>query len=154
MSTLKKLLLATGIIVVAIQFIQPGLNKNGQTSGPDISSVLNVPDSVRVIIHNSCYDCHSNSTNYPWYSYIQPVGWLLANDIKRGKINMNFSEFAQYPERRQISKLDEIADNVTDGSMPLKIYTMMHKKARLDKNEKELLINWTQHAKAGLPPEK
>lgn len=154
MSTLKKLLLATGIIVVAIQFIQPGINKNGQTSGTDILSVLNVPDSVRVIIHNSCYDCHSNNTSYPWYSYIQPVGWLIANDIKRGKINLNFSEFARYPERRQISKLDEIAENVTDGSMPLKIYTMMHKKARLGKNEKDLLINWTQHTKAGLPAEK
>ncbi len=151
MGAAKKVLLAVGIIFVAIQFIQPVKNKNGKTTATDISKVLTTPDAVRVILHNACYDCHSNNTSYPWYSYVQPVGWLLSNHITNGKNELNFSEFGNYPQRRQLSKLDEIADNVTDDVMPLKSYRMMHENARLGKNEKMLLIDWALHSKDSIP---
>jgi hypothetical protein len=59
---IKKLLLALFCVFIAIQFIQPARNENGQVKTTDISKVLTVPDKVIGILKKSCYDCHSNNT--------------------------------------------------------------------------------------------
>jgi hypothetical protein len=141
MNLAKKILSATGIIIIAFQFIQPAHNKSGQVLATDISKTVSIPDSVQIILKNACYDCHSNNTNYPWYSNIQPMGWLIAKHIKRGKDALNFSEFGSYSLRRQLSKLTEIANSIKDDIMPLPSYKMMHKYAQLSVIEKILLIN-------------
>lgn len=131
---------------MAIQFIRPARNSNNQASVTDISNVTAIPDSVRVILRGACYDCHSNNTEYPWYYGLEPVGWLLAKDIKNGRDNLNFSEFGGYTQRKQLTRLDEIATVINEDIMPLSSYKMMHKSARLGIDEKTLLINWTKQA--------
>jgi hypothetical protein len=42
-----------------------------------------VPANVESILQNSCYDCHSNNTNYPWYSNIQPIRMFMDSHIKK-----------------------------------------------------------------------
>ena len=83
----KKILSAILIVFIAIQFIQPAHNKSDQLLATDISKMVNIPDSVQALLKNACYDCHSNNTNYPWYSNIQPMGWLMAKHIKKAKMN-------------------------------------------------------------------
>lgn len=146
MSITKKVLIPIGIVFIVIQFIRPASNKGNQLLVTDISKTLLISDSVRSIIKNACYDCHSNNTDYPWYSNIQPVGWLLANDITDAKEALNFSEFGGYQKRRQLSKLDEITNVIKDNIMPLSSYKMMHKNAQLNAKEKTLLINWAQQS--------
>lgn len=150
MSITKIILSVIGIILVAIQFIRPARNINGQITPADISRVVSAPDSVQVILHNACYNCHSNNTNYPWYSNIQPVAWFLVKHITEGKNELNFSEFGVYSQRRQLSKLEGIVDNVTDNTMPLKSYRMMHENARLGQKEKTRLFNWAQQSRDSL----
>ena len=150
MTRTKKILLATGIVVISIQFIQPAHNKNGQILATDILKMVSISDSVQLVLKNACYDCHSNNTNYPWYVNIQPMGWLLANHIKKGKAVLNFSEFGSYTTRRQISKLKSIADQIRGDDMPLASYKWMHKNARLTKDEKAMIINWVQQLKDSL----
>lgn len=144
MSLTRKILLGIGIAFIGIQFVQPPHNKNIQVSEADILLTTNIPDSVKTILKTACYDCHSNNTNYPWYSNIQPMGWMMANHIKEGKGELNFSEFRSYSTRKQISKLNGIANSIRDDIMPLTSYKLMHKQAQLSKNEKLLLVNWTQ----------
>ena len=139
--------MATGIVFIAIQFIQPAQNKNNQVLATDISKTIPIPDTVQAILKNACYDCHSNNTNYPWYAYIQPVGWLLGSHIAEAKDKLNFNEFGNYSPRRQLSKLDGIANSIKDDIMPLSSYKLMHKNANLSANEKALLINWAQQSK-------
>lgn len=146
MSRIKKVLLAAGIVFIAIQFIQPAKNINNQVSATDISKTIPVPDNVQTIFKNACYDCHSNNTVYPWYSNFQPMAWFMAGHIKEAKEKLNFSEFGSYSTRRQISKLDGIANSIKDDIMPLSSYKLMHKNARLSTNEKELLIKWAQQS--------
>jgi len=146
MIRIKKVLLATGIVFIAIQFIQPAKNISSQVSATDISKTIPVPDNVQAILKNACYDCHSNNTNYPWYAYIQPAGWLLSSHIAEAKGKLNFNEFGNLSVRRQISKLDGIANSIKDDIMPLSSYKMMHKNARLSTNEKELLIKWARQS--------
>jgi hypothetical protein len=146
LSHLKKILLAIGIVIIGIQFFRPALNKSNQVFDTDISKIITTPDSVQALLKNACYDCHSNNTNYPWYVNIQPVGWLMANHIKKGKDELNFSEFGSYSSRRQLSKLNGIANSIRDDIMPLSSYKWMHKNAQLSTYEKALLINWVQQA--------
>ncbi|WP_298302981.1 heme-binding domain-containing protein [Hydrotalea sp.] len=142
MGLIKKALPALLVVFIAIQFIQPAHNKSGQVLPTDFVKLYNVPNSVQSILQNACYDCHSNNTRYPWYSNIQPVAWMMASHIRNGKKNLNFSAFGSYGSRRQISKLKNIANQIQDNKMPLVSYKLIHKKARLTKEEKTLLMNW------------
>ena len=142
----KGILLVSGILFIALQFIRPVHNKSGQVLMTDISKVIIIPDTVLTLIKNACYDCHSNNTYYPLYSNIQPMGWLMAYHIKQAKNQLNFSEFGSYSQRRQVSKLDGIANSIKDDIMPLKSYKIMHKSAQLSADEKSLLINWAQQS--------
>ena len=142
MSRFKKIIVALLIVFIAIQFVQPAHNTSGQVLTTDITKVLLVPDSVQMLLKTACYDCHSNNTNYPFYSYIQPIGWLLNNHIQAGKKQLNFNDFGLLPKRRQASKLKSIANQIKDEAMPLPAYTMLHKNAILAKDKKDLIINW------------
>jgi hypothetical protein len=142
----KGILLVSGILFIALQFIRPVHNKSGQVLMTDISKVIIIPDTVLTLIKNACYDCHSNNTYYPLYSNIQPMGWLMAYHIKQAKNQLNFSEFGSYSQRRQVSKLDGIVNSIKDDIMPLKSYKIMHKSAQLSTDEKSLLINWAQQS--------
>ena len=150
MSRFKKALIAICIALIAIQFIHPAANKSDQLLATDISKTINIPDSVQAILKSACYDCHSNNTVYPWYSNFQPMAWFMAGHIKEAKEKLNFNEFGSYSPRRQVSKLDGIANSIKDDIMPLSSYKLMHKSANLSANEKALLINWAQQSKDSL----
>ncbi len=93
MSRFKKIVWALFAVFVAIQFIQPALNKANEVAPSDLEKLYRVPERVSSLLHNSCYDCHSNHTRYPWYSFIQPGAWWMASHIKKGKESLNFSKF-------------------------------------------------------------
>jgi hypothetical protein len=144
---LAKIILTVIVIAfVAIQFIRPDRNISSQLSASDISGVISMPDTVKVILENACYDCHSNNTAYPWYVNIQPAGWWMAGHISEAKGDLNFSEFGAYEQRRQISKLEGVAAVVEEDIMPLRSYKMMHKSARLSADEKNLVIDWARQS--------
>ncbi len=67
-----------------------------------------------------------------------------------GKAELNFSEFGDYSNRRQRSKLNSIAKRVEDGTMPFPSHTLIHSEARLTKEEKTSLINWANTRKDSL----
>ena len=150
MRRLRKILLALLVVLILIQFIQPSRNKSGDILSTDLTKTISVPGNIQSILKTACYDCHSNNTNYPWYSRIQPFGWLLARHIRKGKAELNFSEFGSYSLRRQITKLNGIANSIKDETMPLSSYTMIHQNARLSKEDKALLIEWATRTKDSL----
>jgi hypothetical protein len=150
MSRIKIGLLVLLVVVIAIQFIQPARNQNGQVLATDITKLYPVPENVQAVIKTACYDCHSNNTNYPWYANVQPGGWWLASHIKNGKAELNFNEFGNYSKRRRQSKLKSIASSIEDGTMPLPSYTLIHKKANLSKADKTLIQNWVKKTRDSL----
>jgi len=147
-------LLALAIVLLGIQFIQPARNQNGQVLAVDISRIYKVPNEIQMILKNSCYDCHSNDTRYPWYVHIQPMGWMMAKHILNGKENLNFSEFGSYSKRKQANKLRAIETSIKDGSMPLSSYTIMHTDAKLSKEDKNLIIDWASNTKDSIEVKK
>ncbi|NEW80269.1 MAG: heme-binding domain-containing protein, partial [Gelidibacter sp.] len=111
------------------------------------NNTFEVPYNIQNILKKSCYDCHSNNTNYPWYHKIQPASWLLENHIKEGKKGLNFSEFGAYSKRRQKSKLKSIINQIKDDEMPLYSYTLIHSDAKLSEGNKKDLIDWLSKQK-------
>ena len=145
---LKKILKRTfQILLVAfivIQFFRPAKNNSEGISSNDISKIYAIPADVQSILKTSCYDCHSNNTVYPWYAEIQPAAWWLADHVKEGKKELNFSEFASYKISRQYRKLEEINKEVKEDEMPLELYLWIHKNSKLRDEQKLILANWVK----------
>ncbi len=139
---LKKILLFLVIGLVVIQFIHPKKNEMPGQQKNYIGIAYNVPEDVKVILAKACNDCHSNNTNYPWYSRLQPADWWMAHHIKEAKAELNFDEYTNRNLRFQYHKMEEIVDQVKEGEMPLDSYTWIHNEAKLSETEKTRLINW------------
>ena len=150
MSKAKKILLALLVVFIAIQFIRPARNSSKAVQTADVITQFNIPAKVAGVLKTSCYDCHSNNTNYPWYANVQPMAWLLADHIKNGKADLNFNEFGTYSKRRQLSKLKSIVSSIKEGAMPLSSYTLLHQYAKLSKEEQTLVIDWATKTRDSL----
>ncbi|MFA6084865.1 heme-binding domain-containing protein [Mucilaginibacter sp.] len=141
---LKITLVVIGILFLAVQLIPRDHNDGRSVQPNNLTKVFPVPASVGAILKKSCYDCHSNRTNYPWYAQIQPFRYMLDDHIRGGKAELNFDEFGSYTPRKQRSKLRAIGESLDEGSMPLSSYTLIHRNAILSKEDKQLLVNWVK----------
>ena len=147
----KKIIIVLGVILVLIQFYQTETNMGNSLGENDITHTLAVPENVMQILKTSCFDCHSNHTDYPWYSKIQPIGIWLANHVNEGKRELNFSEFNNYKAKRKRHKLEELLKEIKEHEMPLSSYTIIHKNAILSNEQAKLLINWADSAYQLIP---
>ncbi|MCM5664132.1 heme-binding domain-containing protein [Galbibacter mesophilus] len=125
-----------------IQFFPPTPNKSDTTPPTDLLLVENVPEKVNATLTNVCYDCHSNHTNYPWYAGIEPLSYWLAGHIEEGKEHLDFSQWDLYSAKKKAHKLEEIAESVTEGWMPLESYKWIHKSANLSEEESKAVADW------------
>src|SRR3546814_17265051 len=105
-------------------------------------ALLHPPDSIVQILNQSCMNCHSNNTDYPWYANVQPIGWWLDRQIRKGKEALNLDEVAGYSDRRKRSTLRSMKSQVAKGEMHMRSYTLLHRDACLSDAQKEKLITW------------
>ena len=138
----RKTIGTIAVILIIFQFFQPAKNEGEAFGENDIMHAVNTPEEVKNILVTSCYDCHSNFTHHMWYEKIQPVGWWIGHHIKDGKRHLNFSEFNTYKDKRKAHKLEELAEMVSEGEMPMTSYTLIHGNAKLSDVQKKLLVDW------------
>jgi Haem-binding domain len=100
------------------------------------------PSAVQALLQRACYDCHSNKTRWPWYSYVAPMSFLITHDVTEGRRELNFSLWNQYEERRKTRKLKEIVEQVEKGKMPQWYYVSLHPDAKLSAADRELIVKW------------
>jgi hypothetical protein len=93
-------------------------------------------------LKKACNDCHSSNTEYPWYNHIQPINWFVAKHVNDGKRHLNFDAFLSYSYKKQDKKMEELAEQLQEGEMPLASYTLIHQGARLNTMEKQQLLDW------------
>jgi len=139
---LKGLFFVILFVFAGIQFIPIDYNLNEVVSENDISKSFDVPIDIQNLLKTSCYDCHSNNTQYPWYNKVQPVSWIMESHIKEGKEELNFNEFKTYSNRKKKSKLKSIISQIDDGEMPLLSYSFFHKDSKFSKAEKIFIMEW------------
>lgn len=147
---LKVVLVTLVIALTVIQFFPIQTNTGEFLDGADFIGINEPPDRIGKLIVSSCYDCHSNRTEYPWYSHVQPIGWLLQYHIDNGKSELNFSEYGHYSDRRKRMKLESSINQIEDGEMPLFSYTILHPEAKLSNADKRMLIDYLTNLKEDL----
>lgn len=149
----KKILLLLLLVFVIIQFFKPAKNISATASTANITDYYTTSDEVKTLLKDACYDCHSNNTEYPWYSNIQPLSWVLSNHVVKGKKKFNFDDFMNYSQKRKDHKLDELVDEIKEGEMPLKPYSLLHKEARLTDVQKQQIIDWANNVRTQIAQE-
>ena len=143
MKYVKILAAILGVALLAVQFLRPAKNRSQPAPGTGIEAGFPVPGQVMQVIRRSCYDCHSDSTVYPWYAEIQPLGWWLNSHIQEGKRRLDFDRFASYRPVRQYGRFKDIVEQLQQDEMPLGSYLFIHRYARLTPDEKEEVIHWS-----------
>lgn len=139
---MKKLLIILVALFVVIQFIPANLPEVTVNNPDDLLKTTTVPDNIAQKLRASCYDCHSNETVYPWYSYLAPVSFLVSRDTREGRKKLNFSDWNKLSKVKKAKFLDEINDELEEGEMPMKIYTVIHRNAVLNDQDIKALQNW------------
>ena len=127
---LKRIGVALIVVLVGIQLVpvnrtNPAITREVKWDAP----------TTRELAQRACFDCHSNETTWPWYGYIAPVSWRLADHINEGRGVLNFSTWDQ-PN----TDLDEVVENIEENEMPLSDFLLMHPEAKLTAAEKTTLI--------------
>lgn len=150
MKIVKIIVLILVIAFVGIQFIPTEHNQSDIVPQTDFMIVNNVSEEIKGKLQVSCYDCHSNNTQYPWYNKVQPVAWFLEGHIKKGKAELNFNEWDSYSNRRKTSKLKSIISQIESDKMPLTSYTFIHSNAVFTNSEKQEIIKYFNQLKDSL----
>ncbi|HJM42366.1 MAG TPA: heme-binding domain-containing protein [Nitrospinota bacterium] len=107
---IRRILIGLVVLFVGIQVVPYGRNRENPSvrAEPKWDSPRTRELAVRL-----CYDCHSNETIWPWYSYIAPISWWIQRDVRKARDELNFSEWDR-PQK----EAKESGESVEEGSMP------------------------------------
>jgi hypothetical protein len=152
--TLRWIGTSVSIGFILIQFVTPERTNPAFDQSLAIAAQAEFTPPISTMIKASCFDCHSNETRWPWYSYIAPVSWLVADDVTTARRNLNFSEWGKYPKSKRVLKLGQIYEQVSRGEMPLKKYLLMHADAKLSAADRDSILGWTERERDRITDEK
>ena len=134
MVTIRRVVVVTIVLLAAIQLVRPA--RVNPPVDPDRTLQSAVPAHPGApVVARACQNCHSNQTQWPWYSHVAPVSWLVTHDVNEARSAVNFSEWAAYSPERQRKLLQESCKEVKEGEMPMSIYVLMHPEAKLTSND-------------------
>ena len=134
----KKDLIWKVLGVVATLFLLLQLIPYGQdhTNPPTVSEPNWSSPETRALVKEHCFQCHSNETEWPWYSNIAPASWLISMDVIEGRSKFNFSDWSNNP-----GELDEMTEEIQEGGMPPIQYWIFHPNSKMNDQQKLELIN-------------
>ena len=136
---MKNAFIIIGVIVLLMQFIQT------DKTNPTVDSSLEIkaPAHIKSSLRSACYDCHSNETKWPWYSYVAPFSWSIKGHVSDGKKWVNFSEWENYSNQEKHKKMKEIYRAVY-AAMPIGSYVSFHSEADLSKEQRSAIRKWAK----------
>jgi hypothetical protein len=142
---LRPIVIVGLLALVVIQFIPVEPNQQGYESVLAFEQETQVSSELSSILKANCYDCHSNQTQYPWYSAVAPINFWLDEHVQDGKKHFNMSQWSEYSIKRKDHKLEELIEEVEEAEMPLPSYTWVH--GSLTEIERQTLLDWAQMAR-------
>ena len=151
-------LYSAGPVCFASILIHPFGPMKAEESREPLLTGAPVESSVRAIFSRSCQDCHSEKTDWPWYSYVAPLSWMIEKDVQQGRSHMNLSRWYGYSDEQKQQILSEMASLVRNRQMPLPRYLLLHRNAKLSDAEVDQLYQWARKERKRLksmevPPE-
>jgi hypothetical protein len=126
------------VVALAIQLVPV------DRTNPPVEGRVAMPAPVHSILSRSCLDCHSNETIWPWYSQVAPLSWQIARDVQNGRAALNFSTWDRLSAEAQAEAWGAVDEEINEGEMPPKLYTLAHPDARLSSADRNELRAWLQ----------
>lgn len=130
------LLRGFGIALAGFLLIQLVPYGRAHTNPPVTAEPAWDSPATRTLAVRACFDCHSNETDWPWYSNVAPLSWLLQHHVDEGRAVLDFSTWGTM---RQAT--ERAARQISSGEMPPGDYLLLHPDARLTDAEKQQLID-------------
>ena len=130
---------------VALSFAHPFGDPHGQSSeAAGLFSGAQTPPDVRATFERKCVNCHSESVEWPFYSHMAPVSWMLEHDVVEAREHLNMSLWQRYTPEQKSDLLGRIAAETRAGEMPPARYTMIHRDAKLTPDDQQRLYLWAK----------
>lgn len=131
----RTLAIVLALAFVGIQFVPV------DRSNPEVIEPFEGDPQLLTVLKRSCWDCHSNETVWPWYSYVAPFSWFVADHVLEGREKLNFSDWDE-------SDIDDVREEawkeVRKDRMPLPSYLWLHSDAKLSAADKAVFENWAK----------
>ena len=145
----KRLILVALVVFVALQFFGAARTNPPVDPNKAITKRVAVPADVKLLLDRGCWNCHSNQTIWPAYSYVAPISWNVISHVNDGRGSMNLTAWPESPEEAA-ELLDATCDEVKKKHMPLPQYVWMHPEAKLSDADRARLCDWADEAAGGL----
>ncbi|MDP2362505.1 MAG: heme-binding domain-containing protein [Ignavibacteria bacterium] len=124
------------LVLIGIQFIPV------ERTNPPVLSDIIAPSEIKAIFKKACYDCHSNETNWAWYTKVAPASFLAVKDVNDARKKLNFSE---WDISKEAKLKEDIGDEIREEQMPPWQYKIFHSDSKLSIAEKDLIRNWANN---------
>lgn len=144
MRWLKRIGLIIAALLLAAQLVPIDRRNPPIDPSQTIYATAAVPANVRAVLQGSCQNCHSNQTQWPWYSHIAPVSWLVTHDVNRGRAEMNLSVWGTYSQKKKEEKAEAICEQLVNGDMPDGKYLLIHRRAHLTQEQQDAVCTWVE----------
>ena len=125
-------------------FLHPLPHTISDRAGVPIFRGAEIPAEVAAIFSRACVNCHSEKTQWPWYSQLLPASWIVENDVKTARGRMNLSRWDAIEPIDQRLLLAGIAKVVENHEMPPTRYLALHADGKLSVDEAVQVIEWTR----------
>jgi hypothetical protein len=139
------------IFIVALAFLvvvgfsiaeQPALKLRTANPQASIDAQLHPDARISNMLHNSCYNCHSEQGEVPFYAHVWPGSKLLQSDIRDGRARLDFSEWNRLSPEMSRVRLLEACDMIRGGKMPLWYYKPMHPGSGVSEADADYFCQW------------
>jgi len=141
---LKWIAAIAALILIGLQFTSPARTNPPVDPAKTLEGTTVVPADVSALFSRSCNDCHSNNTNWRWYTYVAPVSWFTVGHVNEGRAELNFSEWGTYSQRKKETRLRAICSECQRGAMPLPSYVLIHREVKLSPDQVQKICDWTK----------
>lgn len=147
---LKWIAVVIAVIFIGLQFTTPRHTNPSVDAAQTLAATTAVPPEISAVFARSCNDCHSNETNWRWYTYVAPVSWFTVGHVNDGRKEFNLSEWGRYGTRMKETRLKAICAEARGGTMPIASYTFVHRDTKLSPDEVTKICEWTENTRQQL----
>ena len=145
MRTLYSITLAVVAAMALMNLVR--IDRANPTENPAqaIEAQTQMPSNVATIFRRACNACHSERTDWPWYSAVAPFHWLMSADVYAARNHMNLSAWGRYTPEERTDRLIGICENVAANKMPVWYYKPAHyPSAWLSESDKKAVCDWAK----------
>ena len=128
---------------LAIQLARPARTNPPTDPARTMMAIAHVTPEATAVLKRACRDCHSNDTQWPWYSNVAPISWFVIDHVNHGRRHFNYSDWAQLDQDQVTRVLKNTCAMTRKGEMPIASYLWLHPEARVTDRDIVALCDWT-----------